>query len=97
MSKMLVDSVSIADPRCNYGEGDDIHKSYTIPVSALVNDPEKMMVRQLEIQTREIEALSVPPGLPLAGLGPAAKVGIDAECAYFAQRDQLFRSIVTAV
>ncbi len=53
---------------------------YTPPVSDIVNDPLKMLERQLEAEQRNLEAISAtPPGKPVPGTGPAVSIGLDAE------------------
>lgn len=52
---------------------------YAPPFSDVLNNPLKMLAREMEIRAHEIEALSAPPHLPLVGAGPPAYVAIDAE------------------
>ena len=53
---------------------------YCPPISAIANDPVKLIERQREAELREMEAvLSAPPGTPVPGTGPEISIGIDAE------------------
>lgn len=53
---------------------------YSPPISAIANDPVKLIERQREAELREMEAvLSAPPGTPVPGTGPEVSIGIDAE------------------
>jgi len=53
---------------------------YCPPISAIANDPAKLIERQLEAELREMEALmSAQPGIPVPGTGPEVSIGIDAE------------------
>lgn len=53
---------------------------YRPAISAIADDPVKLIERQRQAELREMEAvLSAPPGTPVPGTGPEISIGIDAE------------------
>lgn len=53
--------------------------AYTPRLSAAATDETKLYERELKVHAREIEAMSVPPGVPVPGQGPPVDFALDIE------------------